>query len=95
MVSVDITVDIPRRLPNSDERVLFPVPDVPAKSTRIFLLDSIREAIKWFELTDKVGGYIEIFKVFRLGVLIFVDKILLQDIFEKRSRNSYGCDVLS
>ena len=41
MVSVDITVEMPRRLPSKDERVLLPVPEVPASSTKIFLLDSI------------------------------------------------------
>ena len=40
MVSVDMTVDMPRRLPRREERVLFPVPDVPASNTRMFLLDS-------------------------------------------------------
>jgi len=40
-VSVDNTVEIPSLLPNREARVLFPVPDVPANSTKIFLLDSI------------------------------------------------------
>lgn len=40
IVSVDRTVEIPKRLPNKDASVLLPVPEVPAKRTRIFLLDS-------------------------------------------------------
>lgn len=40
IVSVDKTVEIPNLLPNNEARVLFPVPDVPASKTRIFLFDS-------------------------------------------------------
>jgi hypothetical protein len=40
IVSVDMTVDIPSLLPNKEERVDFPVPEVPASKTRIFLFDS-------------------------------------------------------
>jgi hypothetical protein len=40
IVSVDKTVEIPRRLPRSDDRVLLPVPDVPASNINMFLLDS-------------------------------------------------------
>ena len=40
IVSVDKTVEIPRRLPKSEERVLLPVPDVPASNINMFLLDS-------------------------------------------------------
>ena len=40
MVSVEITVEMPSRLPKREESVLFPVPDVPASSTSMFLLDS-------------------------------------------------------
>jgi hypothetical protein len=40
IVSVEITVDIPSLLPNKEASVLFPVPDVPASNTRIFLFDS-------------------------------------------------------
>ena len=40
MVSVESTVEIPSLLPSKEARVLFPVPDVPASKTRIFLLDS-------------------------------------------------------
>lgn len=47
IVSVDKTVDIPSLLPNKEASVLLPVPEVPARSTRIFLLDSInRHVIK-------------------------------------------------
>ncbi len=41
MVSVEITVDMPSLLPSREERVDFPVPEVPASNTRMFLLDSI------------------------------------------------------
>lgn len=41
IVSVDRTVEMPNLLPNKDARVLFPVPDVPARRMRIFLFDSI------------------------------------------------------
>ena len=40
MVSVEITVEIPNRLPNKEANVLLPVPEVPANKTRMFLLDS-------------------------------------------------------
>ena len=47
MESVDNTVDIPSRVPNSDAKVLFPVPDVPANNTITLILDCIRrEATK-------------------------------------------------
>jgi len=41
IVSVDITVEIPSLLPKRDDRVLLPVPDVPASRTKMFLFDSI------------------------------------------------------
>jgi hypothetical protein len=72
IVSVDITVDIPRRLPNREDSVLFPVPEVPAKRTRIFLFDSIDMLIK-DALTDEVRSYIEIFQVFRLRIFILIN----------------------
>ena len=37
--SVERTVDIPKRVPSSDASVLFPVPEVPAKSTITLILD--------------------------------------------------------
>ena len=46
IVSVDITVEIPSLLPSKDERVDFPVPDVPASNTKIFLFDSMFEYYK-------------------------------------------------
>ena len=42
IVSVDSTVDIPKRLPNREANVLFPVPDVPANRIMIFLFCSIK-----------------------------------------------------
>lgn len=41
IVSVESTVEIPSLLPSKDARVLFPVPDVPARRMRIFLFDSM------------------------------------------------------
>lgn len=41
IVSVESTVEIPKRLPSKDASVLFPVPEVPARRTKMFLLDSI------------------------------------------------------
>lgn len=43
IVSVERTVEIPIRLPSKEAKVDFPVPDVPAKSIIIFLLDSIKK----------------------------------------------------
>ena len=40
--SVDKTVEMPRRVPRSDARVLLPVPDVPAKRTITLIFDYIR-----------------------------------------------------
>ena len=37
--SVESTVDIPRRVPSRDARVLLPVPEVPARSTMTLILD--------------------------------------------------------
>lgn len=39
IVSVEITVEIPNLLPRRDDSVDFPVPEVPASKTSIFLLD--------------------------------------------------------
>ena len=45
--SVDSTVEIPRRVPSRDARVLFPVPEVPAKSTITLIFDCMsRDATK-------------------------------------------------
>lgn len=40
--SVERTVEMPRRVPSKDARVLLPVPDVPAKSTITLIFDYIR-----------------------------------------------------
>lgn len=45
MVSVDSTVDIPRRLPNREASVLLPVPDVPDSKIMIFFFCSIKMLI--------------------------------------------------
>jgi hypothetical protein len=60
MVSVDSTVEIPSLLPKSEARVLFPVPEVPASSTKILLLDSVFNDTDII-LTNKVRCYIEVF----------------------------------
>jgi hypothetical protein len=41
IVSVDMTVEIPSLLPRREERVLLPVPEVPARRISMFLFDSI------------------------------------------------------
>jgi hypothetical protein len=45
MVSVDNTVEMPNLLPRREDSVDFPVPEVPASKTSIFLLDSISQII--------------------------------------------------
>ena len=45
IVSVESTVEIPNLLPRRDDSVDFPVPEVPASKTSIFLLDSISQII--------------------------------------------------
>jgi hypothetical protein len=40
IVSVDNTVEMPNLLPRREDSVDFPVPEVPASKTSIFLLDS-------------------------------------------------------
>ena len=46
IVSVDMTVEIPSLLANSDANVLLPVPDVPASKTIMFLFDSKKRNLK-------------------------------------------------
>jgi hypothetical protein len=53
-VSVDKTVDIPRRLPSREAKVLFPVPDVPASKTKIFRFDSKINRQFLFSLNIKI-----------------------------------------
>jgi len=40
--SVERTAEIPRRVPRRDAKVLFPVPDVPARRTMTLIFDCIR-----------------------------------------------------
>ena len=55
IVSVDMTVEIPSLLPNKDDSVDFPVPEVPASKTRMFLFDSKLICYKIFlQLTNKI-----------------------------------------
>jgi hypothetical protein len=94
IVSVEITVEIPNRLPKSEDRVLFPVPEVPAKRTKIFLLDSIL-IFKDVCLTNKVGSDIKIFKVLRPRIFVLINKVLFKDIFEQWSRDCNCSDMFS
>jgi hypothetical protein len=52
IVSVERTVDMPNRLPKSEDKVLLPVPEVPANKTKMFLFDS--KCLKLYELTNEI-----------------------------------------
>ena len=71
IVSVDSTVDMPRRLPSSDASVLLPVPDVPASRMSRFRLDSRRNIKRGEGLTDEVGGDVKVLEVLWPRVLVF------------------------
>lgn len=79
--SLDSTVDIPRRIPKSDAKVLFPVPEVPASKTITFILDCMRsEATR---KSFKQSGFWYLFSLKQNSRISF--KILTEVVIEETS----------